>query len=174
MQLSPAVPLKVHLPECLCLQVLQETTCVEHAGSQLGGASSMPCDKETSDDIVIGPMPHAHTPPTGDKQTRAAQVQAAFLCGVINGIITIPVMTSFAAIIFQASRSHHSKTSACLQHRRVLLVTVGTSVSIALGPPSQPRHTHLPARDTQHLGHYPECGPGQVLASPSIHAHASF
>ncbi|KAL3148948.1 hypothetical protein ABBQ32_001807 [Trebouxia sp. C0010 RCD-2024] len=70
-------------------------------GSQLGGASSMPCDKETSDDIVIGPMPHAHTPPTGDKQTRAAQVQAAFLCGVINGIITIPVMTSFAAIIFQ-------------------------------------------------------------------------
>ena len=98
-----------HLQDCQLLQVLQETKVVERAGSQLGGASSMPCDKEASDDIVIGPMPNAHTPPTGDKQTRAAQVQAAFLCGVINGIITIPVMTSFAAIIFQASPSYYQQ-----------------------------------------------------------------
>lgn len=101
------------LPDCLCLQVLQETSCAERAGSQLGDASSMPSDKAISDDIVIGPMPHTHTPPSGDEQTRAAQVQAAFLCGVINGIITIPVMTSFAAIIFQASRMHHPTVHAC-------------------------------------------------------------
>lgn len=64
----------------------------------------MPSDnKDISNDIIIGPMPSARTQPTEAKQTRAAQIQAAFLCGVINAIITIPVMTSFAAIIFQAS-----------------------------------------------------------------------
>jgi len=46
-------------------------------------------------------MPDAREPPTTTEQTRASQVQAALLCGVINSIITIPVMTSFAAIIFQ-------------------------------------------------------------------------
>ncbi len=61
----------------------------------------MASDKQHTEDIVIGPMPDAREPPTTTKQTRAAQVQAALLCGVINSIITIPVMTSFAAIIFQ-------------------------------------------------------------------------
>ena len=76
----------------------------EHfADAYIGGAPSTPIDKDIADDIVIGPMPHARIPPSGDKQTRAAQIQAAFLCGVINAIITIPVMTSFAAIIFQVS-----------------------------------------------------------------------
>ena len=82
------------------------TKGVQCADPHGGGAPSMPGDKDLSDDIVIGPMPHARTPPTGDKQTRAAQIQAAFLCGIINSIITIPVMTSFAAIIFQVSGSH--------------------------------------------------------------------
>ncbi|DBA74396.1 hypothetical protein WJX77_006646 [Trebouxia sp. C0004] len=70
------------------------------AGSH-GATPSMASDKQRSEDIVIGPMPDAREPPTTIKQTRAAQVQAALLCGVINSIITIPVMTSFAAIIFQ-------------------------------------------------------------------------
>ncbi|KAA6425635.1 MAG: Sulfate Permease Family [Trebouxia sp. A1-2] len=70
------------------------------AGSR-GTTPSMASDKLHIEDIVIGPMPDAREPPTTTKQTRAAQVQAALLCGVINSIITIPVMTSFAAIIFQ-------------------------------------------------------------------------
>ena len=88
-----------------------------------------------SDDIVIGPMPHAHTPPAGDKQTRAAQIQAAFLCGVINAIITIPVMTSFAAIIFQASTSHHTMI--------VSQVTAGHPAAIASSSKQYAGHVHL-------------------------------
>ena len=72
------------------------------AGSHGRGPPSSASDKGLADDVIIGPMPNTHNPRTGEKQTRAAQIQAAFLCGVINGIITIPVMTSFAAIIFQA------------------------------------------------------------------------
>ncbi|KAL3133431.1 hypothetical protein ABBQ38_007297 [Trebouxia sp. C0009 RCD-2024] len=117
----------------------------------------------TEDDIVIGPMPHAHTPPLGDKQTRAAQVQAAFLCGVINGIITIPVMTSFAAIIFQASRVI-TQHQVLVCNMGVPLVTIGAGIGITLGvdhPLFQPQHRRLPACDTQHLWHDPGCGPGQ-------------
>ena len=83
------------------------------ADADVARVPSIPIDKDISDDIVIGPMPHVRTPPSGDKQTRAAQIQAAFLCGVINAIITIPVMTSFAAIIFQArgNPSRHDSKS---------------------------------------------------------------
>ena len=79
-----------------------KTPSVYFAGFHDGRTASAPIDKDVSDDVVIGPMPNTHPAPPGDKQTRSAQIQAAFLCGVINGIITIPVMTSFAAIIFQA------------------------------------------------------------------------
>ena len=46
-------------------------------------------------------MPQAQVTADEQKQSRASQIQQAVLCGIINGIITIPVMTSFAAIIFQ-------------------------------------------------------------------------
>ena len=116
MQPLGPVPLQVVCCGCSVERICQ--VCKGHcnnlyknvAGSNVEGAPSARSDKDFSDDIVIGPMPHARTPPSGDKQTRAAQVQAAFLCGVINAIITIPVMTSFAAIIFQASTNHHLMT----------------------------------------------------------------
>ena len=66
-------------------------------------ATSTAQDKHQAEDVVIGPMPNAQAPPTKSKQSRASQIQAALLCGIINGIITIPVMTSFAAIIFQVT-----------------------------------------------------------------------
>ncbi len=45
------------------------------------------------------------------KQSRAAQISSAILCGVINTMITIPIMTSFTAIIF-----HVSHASSPLMH----------------------------------------------------------
>ena len=49
-----------------------------------------------------------------DKQSRGQQIQAAVLCGIINGIITIPVMTSFAAIIFQVMPNQcHYNSGIC-------------------------------------------------------------
>ena len=66
-------------------------------------ATSTAQDKHQAEDVVIGPMPNAQAPSTKTKQSRASQIQAALLCGIINGIITIPVMTSFAAIIFQVT-----------------------------------------------------------------------
>ena len=108
MELLTPVPLQVVCRQIVVISYLC-IVCDQHcddshehcADAYIGGAPSTSTDKDISDDIVIGPMPHARTPPSGDKQTRAAQIQAAFLCGVINAIITIPVMTSFAAIIFQ-------------------------------------------------------------------------
>ncbi len=77
-----------------------------------GTAPSTTSDKQQPEDVVIGPMPNVQEPPTGNKQSRASQIQAALLCGIINGIITIPVMTSFAAIIFQVSRGLATMSAA--------------------------------------------------------------
>ena len=58
-------------------------------------------------------MPQPHDTSDDNKQSRGQQIQAAVLCGIINGIITIPVMTSFAAIIFQvmSSQQHYNRFS---------------------------------------------------------------
>lgn len=90
--------------------------CCQFAGLHGGDLPNPANDKGLPDDVVIGPMPNTHTPATADKQTRAAQIQAAFLCGVINAIITIPVMTSFAAIIFQARTYADNLDISTLSH----------------------------------------------------------
>jgi hypothetical protein len=101
---APPVADLAALPCCLLyaysLCYKKSHLITHHAGSH-GTTPSMASDKQHTEDIVIGPMPDAREPPTTTEQTRASQVQAALLCGVINSIITIPVMTSFAAIIFQ-------------------------------------------------------------------------
>ena len=106
----------------------------------------MASDKQHAEDIVIGPMPDAREPPTATKQTRAAQVQAALLCGVINSIITIPVMTSFAAIIFQVRIS--LLTPNCLHCL--------PSVQLLAYAHTNTNHTHLASLD-KHMPHARAC-----------------
>ena len=56
--------------------------------------------KQPGQDVEYGQVSQQQVNTT-QKASGAAPWHAAVLCGIINGIITIPVMTSFAAIIFQ-------------------------------------------------------------------------
>ena len=69
----------------------------DHTGTSPAGP------KGAAQDIEYGP-PHVEAGLTAQKAPGSPPWHAAVLCGVINGIITIPVMTSFAAIIFQVLR----------------------------------------------------------------------
>lgn len=66
----------------------------EHTGT------SPDSTKGPAQDIEYGPA-HVDMGLAVQKAPGSPPWHAAVLCGVINGIITIPVMTSFAAIIFQ-------------------------------------------------------------------------
>lgn len=85
-------------------------------------AVSTASSKEPGQDVEYGRVPPQETE-TSHKASNNPPWHAAVLCGIINGIITVPVMTSFAAIIFQvrqvmsfSSDMHFSARTLQLQH----------------------------------------------------------
>lgn len=86
--------------------------------------------------MEYGQVPQ-HEVDTSQRASGGAPWHAAVLCGIINGIITIPVMTSFAAIIFQVSlgrtwyhlsltlpQNHHKTRAAAFAAVRIYLSAV--------------------------------------------------